>query len=75
MMSSHNSPRQKNPANVFLDFLAEGDGVAPSESLSVLASDSPSLSEAGESLMALPLDAPFFVGVALAFRLLRPFLT
>ena len=55
-----------------LDFLAEGVGVAPSESLSMLAPGSPSLSEAGESLLALPLDAPLFVGVALAFRCMRP---
>ncbi len=37
-----------------VDFLAEGVGIAPSESLSVLASDSPLLSEAGESLLAQP---------------------
>ena len=50
-----------------LDFMAEGVGIAPSEWLSVLAYDSPLLSEGGESLLALPMGAPCFLRVALAF--------
>ena len=74
-MPSHNSPQQKKPAYLSLSFLVERVRVAPSESLSMLASDSPLLSEARESLLAPPLDAFLFLGVALALRLLRASLT